>query len=99
MNDLMADAVKHGAQIVCGGQPRPDLGPNFFEPTIVTGVNKSMHLFQDETFGPIMAIQVVRGTEEAVRLANDTQFALAASVWTGGTEKGKSIARRCRPGR
>ena len=98
MNDLLADAVKHGAQIVCGGKPRPDLGPNFFEPTIVTGVNNSMHLFQDETFGPIMAIQVVQDTEEAVRRANDTEFSLAASVWTSGTEKGKSIARRLKAG-
>ncbi len=98
MNDLLADAVQHGAKIVCGGNARPELGPNFFEPTIVTGVNKSMHLFQDETFGPIMAIQVVQDSEEAVRRANDTEFSLAASVWTGDTEKGKSIARRLKAG-
>jgi acyl-CoA reductase-like NAD-dependent aldehyde dehydrogenase len=98
MSDLLADAVHHGAMIVCGGKPRPDLGPNFFEPTIVTGVNNTMHLFQDETFGPIMAIQVVQDGEEAVRRANDTEFSLAASVWTGDAEKGKSIARRLKAG-
>ncbi len=98
MSDLLADAVQHGATIVCGGKPKPDLGPNFFEPTIVTGVNNSMHLFQDETFGPIMAIQVVSDAEEAVRRANDTEFSLAASVWTGNAEKGKSIARRLKAG-
>jgi succinate-semialdehyde dehydrogenase/glutarate-semialdehyde dehydrogenase len=98
MGDLLADAVQHGAKVVCGGKPRPDLGPNFFEPAILTGVNNSMHLFQDETFGPIMAIQVVQDAEEAIRLANDTEFSLAASVWTGDSARGKAIARRLRAG-
>src|ERR1700676_143255 len=60
MSDLLADATQHGATILCGGHPRPDLGPNFFEPTVITGVNDSMRLFQEETFGPILAIQSVR---------------------------------------
>jgi len=98
MSGLIADAVQRGAQVVCGGHPRPDLGPNFFEPTVVTGVNESMKLFQDETFGPIMAIQIVRDAEEAVRLANDTEFALAGSVWTSNTAQGKAIARQLRAG-
>ncbi len=98
MSDLLADAVERGAKIVCGGKARPDLGPNFFEPTVITGVNHSMHLFQDETFGPIMAIQTVRDVDEAVRLANETEFSLAASVWTADTGRGKSIARRLKAG-
>src|SRR5271157_6636366 len=98
MSDLLADAVAHGAKIICGGRARPDLGPNFFEPTIVTGVHNSMQLFQGETFGPVMAIQVVKDAEEAVRLANDTEFSLAASVWTGDRAKGKAIARRLKAG-
>jgi acyl-CoA reductase-like NAD-dependent aldehyde dehydrogenase len=81
MSDLLADAVQHGAFIVCGGKQRPDLGPNFFEPTIVTGVNCSMQLFQDETFGPIAAtFEVVKDAEEAIQLANGTEFSLAASM-------------------
>ncbi|HMD43846.1 MAG TPA: aldehyde dehydrogenase family protein [Candidatus Acidoferrum sp.] len=98
MSDLLADAVAHGAKIICGGRARPDLGPNFFEPTIVTGVHNAMQLFQGETFGPVMAIQVVKDAEEAVRLANDTEFSLAASVWTGDRAKGKAIARRLKAG-
>jgi acyl-CoA reductase-like NAD-dependent aldehyde dehydrogenase len=98
MSDLLADAVQRGAQVLCGGRPRPDLGPNFFEPTVVTGVDSSMKLFQDETFGPIMAIRVVRDSEEAIALANDSEFALSASVWTGDLEGGKRIARRLRAG-
>jgi acyl-CoA reductase-like NAD-dependent aldehyde dehydrogenase len=98
MCDLVADAVQHGATVVCGGKPRPDLGPNFFEPTILSGVDHSMLLFQDETFGPIMAIQIVKDAEEAIRLANETEFSLAASVWTGDATRGKAIARRLRAG-
>jgi acyl-CoA reductase-like NAD-dependent aldehyde dehydrogenase len=98
MSELLADAVQRGAQVLCGGRARPDLGPSFFEPTVITGVDSSMKLFQDETFGPIMAIRVVRDAEEAIERANDSEFALSASVWTGDTEGGKRIARRLRAG-
>lgn len=98
MSELLADAVERGAKIVYGGRPRPDLGPNFFEPTVITGVESSMKLFQDETFGPIMAIQVVRDVEEAVKRANDSEFALSASIWTSDLEGGKRIARELRVG-
>jgi acyl-CoA reductase-like NAD-dependent aldehyde dehydrogenase len=98
MSDLIADAVQHGARVVCGGRSRPDLGPHFFEPTVLTGVDTSMKLFQEETFGPIMAIQVVSTAAEAIRLANDTEFSLSASVWTSDPACGKAIARQLRAG-
>jgi acyl-CoA reductase-like NAD-dependent aldehyde dehydrogenase len=98
MNDLIADAVHCGAKVLCGGRARPDLGPNFFEPTVLTGANAFMQIFRDETFGPILAVQVVRDAEEAVRLANDTEFALAASVWTRDTARGTKIAKQLRAG-
>jgi succinate-semialdehyde dehydrogenase/glutarate-semialdehyde dehydrogenase len=98
MSDLVEDAVEHGAQVLCGGHPRPDLGPNFFEPTVITGVDSSMKLFQEETFGPILAIQTVKDAQEAVQRANDSPFALAASVWTKGAKKGQAIARQLRAG-
>jgi len=98
MKELIADAVERGAKLICGGRPRPDLGPSFFEPTVLTGVNSSMQLFRDETFGPILAIQVVRDADEAVRLANDTEFALAASIWTADNARGQSLARQLRAG-
>jgi acyl-CoA reductase-like NAD-dependent aldehyde dehydrogenase len=98
MRDLLDDAMHHGAKIHCGGNPRPDLGPNFFEPTVVTGVDSTMRLFQEETFGPILAIQTVRSAEEAVIRANDSLFALSASVWTRDSARGETLAHRLRAG-
>jgi acyl-CoA reductase-like NAD-dependent aldehyde dehydrogenase len=98
MTELIQDAVSRGATVLCGGHARPDLGPNFFEPTVITNVDSTMKLFQEETFGPILAVQTVRDAEEAVRLANDSPFALAASVWSGDKQRGIAIARRLRAG-
>ena len=98
MSDLLRDAVQRGAKILCGGNPRADLGPNFFEPTVITGVDSSMRLFQEETFGPILAMQTVHDAEEAIIRANDSSFALSASVWTRDAARGESIAKRLRAG-
>jgi len=94
----LADAVGKGARVLCGGKRRPDLGPSFFEPTVVVNVNHSMSLMRDETFGPVMAIQAVATAEEAVRLANDSEFGLAASVWTRNKRRGRAIARQLHAG-
>jgi succinate-semialdehyde dehydrogenase/glutarate-semialdehyde dehydrogenase len=98
MRDLLHDAVSQGAKILCGGGSRPDLGPSFFEPTVITDVDSTMKLFQDETFGPILAVQAVRDAEEAIARANDSPFSLAASVWTSDKQRGKAVARRLRAG-
>src|SRR5580693_4385611 len=98
MSDLVNDAVARGARVLCGGQARPDLGANFFEPTVIAGVNSSMRLFQEETFGPILAVQTVEDAEEAIASANDSTFALAASVWTSDAKRGQAIAGRLRAG-
>jgi succinate-semialdehyde dehydrogenase/glutarate-semialdehyde dehydrogenase len=98
MIDLVDDAVSRGANVLCGGNARPDLGPNFFEPTVIAGVDSSMKLFQEETFGPILAIQVVKDAKEAIIQANDSQFALAASIWTKEKSRGMAIASELRAG-
>jgi acyl-CoA reductase-like NAD-dependent aldehyde dehydrogenase len=98
MSDLLADATSRGAHILSGGRARPDLGPCFFEPTVIADVNLTMRLFQEETFGPILAVQTVPSSDEAIRLANDSPFALAASVWTSDNERGRQIASRLRAG-
>ncbi|HLK05809.1 MAG TPA: aldehyde dehydrogenase family protein [Candidatus Acidoferrum sp.] len=98
MRDLLDDATARGAKILCGGNPRADLGPCFFEPTVISGVNSSMRLFQEETFGPILAVQTVESADEGVRLANDSPFTLAASVWTSDNSRGRQIAQKLRAG-
>ena len=94
----MNDAVARGARVLCGGKPRADLGANFFAPTVIAGVNSTMKLFQEETFGPILAVQSVKDAEEAVVRANESTFALAASVWTRDAKHGQQIATRLRAG-
>ena len=98
MVDLVEEAVSRGARVLYGGHQRVDLGPNFFEPTVITNVDSTMKLFQEETFGPILAIQTVADAEEAIVRANDSPFALAASVWTRDTSRGEAIAKRLRAG-
>jgi len=98
MTELIGDAVDHGAKVVCGGHPRSDLGPNFFEPTVIIDVDSTMNLFHEETFGPILAIRAVRDAEDAIACANDSPFALSASVWTRDSTRGEAIAKRLRAG-
>ncbi|TFV68287.1 UNVERIFIED_ORG: succinate-semialdehyde dehydrogenase (NADP(+)) [Bacillus sp. AZ43] len=91
------DAVAKGARVLAGGKPRPDLGPLFYEPTVLEGVTEDMDLCRDETFGPVVALTRVADAEEAVRRANDTEYGLNASVWSS-PRRGAEIATRIRAG-
>jgi acyl-CoA reductase-like NAD-dependent aldehyde dehydrogenase len=84
----VADALAKGAQLRCGGKRLPGPG-NHFEPTVFTGVNHTMALMQEESFGPIIGIQKVGGDEEALGLMNDTRYGLTAGVFT----KDEAVAR------
>ena len=98
MSDLVHNAVARGAKVLCGGKSRPELGANFFEPTVIAGVDSSMKLFQEETFGPILAVQAVPDANEAIARANDSPFALAASIWTKNKTRGLALATELRAG-
>jgi succinate-semialdehyde dehydrogenase/glutarate-semialdehyde dehydrogenase len=84
--------------VLAGGRARPDLGPYFYEPTVLTGVTEEMELARDETFGPVVAISRVADVEEAVGTANDTCYGLNASIWTSDLERGQQIAVRIKAG-
>jgi acyl-CoA reductase-like NAD-dependent aldehyde dehydrogenase len=98
VEEQLRDATARGAQVLTGGNRRTDLGPSFLEPTVVTDVDHSMQLMREETFGPVIAIRSVKSADEAVALANDSEFALSASVWTSNAAKGREIAHRIRGG-
>lgn len=79
---LLKDATDQGAKVLTGGK-RHSLGGNFFEPTVLTGVTPRMRLSQEEIFGPLSAITPFKTEDEAVQLANDTPFGLAAYFYSG----------------
>ncbi|HET8582910.1 MAG TPA: aldehyde dehydrogenase family protein, partial [Jatrophihabitans sp.] len=80
------------------GRARPDLGPYFYEPTVLTGVTPEMDLYREETFGPVVALYRVSSEDEAIAQANDTRYGLNASVWTRDTKRGRRVAERLRAG-
>jgi succinate-semialdehyde dehydrogenase/glutarate-semialdehyde dehydrogenase len=88
------DAVAKGARVVAGGRHRPDIGPLFYEPTVLTGATAEMDLYRDETFGPVVAVYPVTSDDEAVAQVNDTEYGLNASVYCGYTGRGRAIAGR-----
>lgn len=98
VEEQLGDAVARGARVLTGGARRTDLGDCFFEPTVVTSVNHSMQLMQEETFGPVMAICPVADAAESVRLANDSAFGLGATVWTRDARRGREIAAQLKVG-
>jgi succinate-semialdehyde dehydrogenase/glutarate-semialdehyde dehydrogenase len=92
------DAKVHGARVLLGGTRLLDLGPNFYAPTILAGVTHDMRIMREETFGPVLPVMPFDTDDEAVHLANDSEFGLAASVWTRDQARGEALARRIQAG-
>lgn len=88
----LEDAISKGANILVGGNPCPDLGALFFEPTILVDVDHSMDIMRDETFGPVMPIMKVSNVHEAIRLANDSDYGLSASIFSSNFKRAEEIA-------
>ena len=94
----VADAVAKGAKVLTGGRRNPNYSGYFYEPTVLVGVNHQMEVMREETFGPVLPIQVVADEEEALRLANDSAYGLNANVWTRDRRKGRQLAKRIESG-
>lgn len=85
--ELLKDALDDGAELHCGGNARDDLGPRYFEPTVITGVKPSMRIFKEEIFGPVAAVYKFSTTDEVIKMANDTQYGLAAYIYTNDLKR------------
>lgn len=92
------DAVAKGAEVLAGGIARPDLGPCFYEPTLLAGVGEDAELCRAETFGPVAAVYRCADVDEMVSRANDSDYGLNASVWTRDARVGREVAARLHAG-
>ena len=97
--DLIEDAVASGATKLYGGPTEvAGLSGKFVAPTVLTGVTHEMRIMREEVFGPVLPIVVVDSEQEAIDLANDSEFGLGASVWTKDRQRGARVARRIESG-
>jgi succinate-semialdehyde dehydrogenase/glutarate-semialdehyde dehydrogenase len=92
------EAVAHGATLLTGGKARPDLGPYFFEPTILEGVTPRMSCFGEETFGPVVSIYRFHDEAEAVARANDGDYGLNGCIYSRDGVRARALARQVRCG-
>jgi succinate-semialdehyde dehydrogenase/glutarate-semialdehyde dehydrogenase len=92
------DAVSKGARVLAGGRPRPDLGPHFYEPTILVDVTPEMVVFSEETFGPLISVYKVDSEQAAIREANASPYGLHYGVATRNLRRGRQVAGQLEAG-
>ncbi|MBK7621136.1 MAG: aldehyde dehydrogenase family protein [Kineosporiaceae bacterium] len=92
------DAVAQGARVLAGGRARPDLGPTFYEPTVLADVPPAAVCFTQETFGPVVMVRIVPDDESALAVIDEGEFGLTASFWTRDPARGAALARRVSTG-
>lgn len=97
ISGIVEDAKEKGAEILLGGS-KIDKNGYFYQPTILTNIKPNMRIANEETFGPVAPITVVDNESEAIRLANDTEFGLGASIWTQDLAKAEKMSRRIESG-
>ncbi|ABF40445.1 Succinate-semialdehyde dehydrogenase (NAD(P)+) [Candidatus Koribacter versatilis Ellin345] len=94
----VADALDKGAKVLTGGERLTQLGPNFYAPTVLTNVTPDMKLMREETFGPLLPVIPFDTDEQAISMANESEFGLAASVWTNSRSRGEAVAGKIEAG-
>jgi acyl-CoA reductase-like NAD-dependent aldehyde dehydrogenase len=92
------DAVAKGATVLAGGHARPDLGPYFYEPTVLEGVTPEMTCFGNETFGPVISLYRFHDEADAISRANAGEYGLNASIYSRDTRRARAIARQIKCG-
>jgi acyl-CoA reductase-like NAD-dependent aldehyde dehydrogenase len=92
------DAKARGARVLAGGIRLPGLGANFYAPTLLADVTPEMRILREETFGPVLPVMAFASDDEAIRLANDSEYGLAASIFTRDRARGERLARRIQAG-
>jgi succinate-semialdehyde dehydrogenase/glutarate-semialdehyde dehydrogenase len=92
------DAIARGARVLSGGSRLSDRGKNFYQPTVLADVTHGMRIMREETFGPVLPIMPFDSDHEVVQLANDSEYGLAASIWTRNRARGELLARRIHAG-
>ena len=92
--ELIEDATAKGAQLLAGGES----DGNVIRPTVLAGVTPEMRIYAEESFGPVVTIVPVQGDDEAVRVANDTEYGLSAAVFGEDVDHAMAIARRIESG-
>ncbi len=98
MEDQVRRAVEQGGRVLAGGSRPEGMEGSFFMPTVVADLPPGSDLWKEETFGPVVVVAPFEGDVDAVKLANDSPFALSASVWTKDLERGKRVASALRAG-
>ena len=97
ISQIVNDAKEKGAEVLLGGSEIDGNG-FFYQPTILTNVKTNMRIANEETFGPVAPITIVENESEAIKLANDTEFGLGASIWTRDLAKAEKMSRRIESG-
>lgn len=91
-------AVTEGARLVTGGETETDAPGAFVRPTVFSDVTEDMTIHREEVFGPVLAIEAYDSEDDAVRIANATDYGLAGAVWSSSSERAEKVARRIRAG-
>lgn len=91
-------ARDEGGTIACGGETPAELGGYFVRPTVITGVNKDSTVVKEEVFGPVLSVYTFKDEEDAISLANDTEYGLAGAVWTKDIHRGHRVAGAIKAG-